>query len=257
MMNAEALAHICVLMDAMYILLWKATDLMEDVLNTLGESGKNRLGWKDDGARKVRHATARGSTVALKDLFWNELETKKKDAHKLSKWFSVDTTEMPERDEIVCLSSTLAGMEFVLCKGRVPARYENLKNDADHVMDLMKKQCYRVLYRNKIDEECRTTVKLIVDVFKRVYDLMNRTVVPLIRDELLEVAGGLPNGEFYEKRYKLKERDDKGDIQLAVRMEDFMLEHIREITSLASVNLEYIRETTSLASTTSNTNNAR
>ena len=74
---------------------------------------------------------------------------------------------------------------------------------------------------------------LVVDVFDQVSEL-NKRVVPLIKDEFLEVACD-SRGE-----YKLRESGDARDMQLAERMEDMMLGRYASDSSLRGRNVHVV-----------------
>ena len=236
MMNFEALVPICILMEATQYLLWKSTHLMREVLNTVGFKAEHRFLWSVGRQKKIRRATAPGKLVADKDQFWRDLEKKNNDALKLLQWFKVSTQSLTSED-FEPLSNVLDLRNFVVRKQDIPAGFENLVKSVNQAMDSLNFHIDKVLYGPAGVDETRKTVKLIVDVFERVHVLLNH-VVPLIRDELLEVTGGPSNKDDLEKKYKLKERDETGDIHLAKRMEEVMLKRTRDISSLASTTID-------------------
>ncbi len=208
----------------------RSIDLVNDVLNTLGEHAESRIGWSVNGRLQRRRdivPASLGDTVALKDRFWTELERRKTDSLRVSRWFQVETLMPETMGDFLSLSELFGGLHLVAFdEEEPPTGYQGLTTRAKGVMESLKVRSDRSLSAaGARDDELRATVLLVVDVFDQVYELLHH-IVPLIRDKLLEVMGGPMDGEFHEMKYKLKEGDAT---HLANRMEVVMFDRILQI----------------------------
>ena len=232
-MIVEALVPICILMEAMGTLLWRSNDLVTDVLGTLGANAPARFGWSVNGQHWCRRdivPASRGDTVALKDQFWINLETKHAGMQQLLRWWAVPT-QVPGSGEFESLSGLLSMMYTLMGseKNTPVGGYIGLTHAVNCAMGSLVELSNRALSPGGVDaDRLRATVLLVIDVFDQVYELCRR-VVPLIKDELLEVVGGPVGGEFYVMNYRLKEGSEASDKRLAEAMGEVMLEDIQGI----------------------------
>lgn len=217
-MNLQAMARVCILMQALHCLEGFAIDLMVDVLNMVKQ-------------QQERHNIVPDEE---EDRFWTDLDEKVSNMGQMSLWLNVETLH-PLYDPVLTGSLTielLSGFHEAVCGPHIPASYEHLYSNAYIAMRALKERLYGVLTGGRRPDNKQDAVVLVMNVFEKVYDLLE-LVVPLIRDELLEVVDGPPNGEFNQMTYKMKHQSEAGDMNTAIRMQDVMKDRIETISVIA------------------------